>query len=117
MSDTESVVKFISSLGVAGVLIVLVYGLLKGWFVTGREHAQLLAMFTKLQTDVNDLRARDDRQQTEINTLRDRVSREEEQKLEAMQKLNQAQTTIDSLRNRIVELERMVGGSQPGPRT
>lgn len=106
MTDLEQVVKFISSLGVAGVLVVLVYGLLKGWFVTGREHAQLLGMFTKLQADVNDLRARDDRQQMEINGLRDQVAKEQELKVEALRDLTRAQSTIESLRGRVADLER-----------
>ena len=142
MQDME-LVKFISGLGVSGVLVVLVYGLLKGWFVTGREHATLAGLYasmqvqysaiqvqmTALQTDLQRLRDRDELQQIEINTLRQAVVEEADVDQTLATNINSvlSNTTVNTvrltwtrenvtLRARVTELERTVG-VVAGPRT
>lgn len=130
MGDLDSVVKLISGLGVTGVLLLLIYGLLKGWFVTGREHGVLVGLYTAVQTDMTamrgelkSLRDRDttqqdqinqqlqkiNGQQVEINDLHRQLIQEQSLKSEALAKLTEAQRTITGLQSRVAELERQVG--------
>lgn len=114
--DIESLVKFITGLGSSGILILLVYGLLKGWFVTGREHGVLANLYTALQTDLssmrmelNRLRDRDESQQQEINDLKQQVKEEQAGKAEALRRVEVLTGENEGLRRRVTELERSVG--------
>jgi chromosome segregation ATPase len=115
MPDVENFAKYVSTIGVAGLLAVVVWFLLKGIFVTGREHAQTLSFVSTLQSDLASLRTelsklrdRDETQQRAIDQLRDQLTREQELKVEALAKLTEAQGLIESLRKRVQELERQV---------
>lgn len=123
MGDLDSVVKVVSGLGVTGVLLLLVYGLLKGWFVTGREHGNLVAQqgiltglyagvqadMTAMRGELKALRDRDTSQQDEINDLHRQLTNEQRLKMEALAQLNEAQRTIAGLQSRVSDLEKQVG--------
>ncbi len=116
MGDMDSIVKFVSGLGVTGVLLLLVYGLLKGWFVTGREHGVLVGLYQSVQTDMTamrgelkSLRDRDTNQQDEINDLHRQLAMEQRLKVEALAQLTDAQHTIKTLQGRVSDLEKQVG--------
>ncbi len=115
MPDFDAFAKYLSTIGVTGILGVVVWFLLKGIFVTGREHAQTLSFVSTLQADLaslriemSKLRDRDETQQKDIDRLRDQLTQEQELKVEALAKLTEAQGLIESLRKRVQELERQV---------
>lgn len=137
MQDLE-LVKFISGIGASGVLILLVWGLMKGWFVTGREHSTLATMVTGLQAqltamlaELQRLRDRDDKQQDqiveqqreiaaqqkEITKLRSDLKDEQALKLAALERVDTLTRDNVALRGRVTELERAVGVNLAGART
>jgi hypothetical protein len=108
--DLDQLIKLIPGLGVSGVLVVLVYGIMKGWLVTGREHASLMTEMIAMRLEMGKLRDRDEHQQSEINDLRTKLADEQEQKVAAMGELSKAQGMIESLRAQVVDLRAAVGG-------
>lgn len=81
--DLPQLMQYVSSAGVTGVLVFIVYGFVQGWFVTGREHkasvdraasltTELIsskAETTKLTVEVIRLSGVCERQQGEIDRL------------------------------------------------
>lgn len=108
MTDLDTVMKFASGIGATTVLVLMVYGLLKGWFVTGREHGVLVSLYKSVQVDMTSmrnelksLRDRDAIQQQEIDGLRQLYAAEKQLKESALE-------IVEQLRSRIADLERQV---------
>jgi len=107
--------KYVSATGITGILMAVIWFLLKGTFVTGREHTATLAFVNTLQTELASfrsemakLRERDDAQQRDLTDLREQLAKEQSLKVDALEKLTEAQRVIESLKGRVAELERQI---------
>lgn len=117
--DVDQLVKLIPGIGVSGVLILLVYGIMKGWLVTGREHSALQLQLSAMQAQMTSmgeamqkLRDRDENQQADLNDLRSKLAAEQDQKVKAMLDVASLRNENATLKQQISELQLAVGQSR-----
>jgi len=123
MPDLETFTKIASTIGVNGVLALFIWGMIKGWFVTGAMYAALQQQVNSNQTELQQLRKRDadqqdelvrlrkfiDDQQEQIVTLRKELGDEKALKAQALVRVDALTAENVGLKSRIAELEKTVG--------
>lgn len=91
MQEFDSFIKILNAGGVVAVLVVVVYLLLTGRFVTGREYQNLLDLFKA--------------QAAEILSMRDEMGRLKERDDSQQKTIDQQAAVIADQRKRIDQLE------------
>lgn len=124
MPDLEQFTKLISGLGVSGVLALFVWGISRGWFVTGPMYAALQTQVNTNQAELQRLRDRDSDQQKELGRLRQSIDDQQKEivllrkeladekvlKQQALVRVNALTEENVKLKQRVAELEKTVGG-------